>query len=35
MTEHLETNIWLAQEILGVRFSVTRAGDLYRVEKEA
>jgi len=35
MTEHLETNIWLVQEILGVRFKVTRVGNLYRIEKEA
>jgi len=35
MTEHLETNIWLAQKILGVRFNVTKMGNLYRVEKEA
>lgn len=34
VTEHLDTNIWLAQEILGVRFHVTRVGDLYRIEKE-
>jgi len=33
MTEHLETNIWLAQEILGVKFHVTRVKDLYRIEK--
>jgi len=33
MSEHLETNIWLAQEILGVRFQVTRVKNLYRVEK--
>jgi len=33
LTEHLETNIWLAQEILGVSFRVSRVGSLYRVEK--
>jgi len=32
MTEHLDTNIWLAQLILGVEFSVTRVGKLYRIE---
>jgi len=32
MTEHLDTNIWLAQLILGVEFSVTRVGNLYRIE---
>jgi len=33
ITDHLDTNVWLAQEILGVKFHVTRVGDLYRVEK--
>jgi RNA 3'-terminal phosphate cyclase (ATP) len=33
VTEHLDTNIWLAQEILGVKFQVTRVGNLYRIEK--
>jgi RNA 3'-terminal phosphate cyclase (ATP) len=33
MTDHLDTNIWLVQEILGVKFHVTRAGNLYRIEK--
>lgn len=33
MTEHLDTNIWLTQEILGVKFHVTRVGNLYRIEK--
>jgi len=35
MTEHLETNIWLAQKILDVQFNVTKIGNLYRIEKEA
>ena len=33
MTEHLDTNIWLAQEILGVKFKVTQIKNLYRIEK--
>jgi len=33
MTEHLDTNLWLTQKILGVKFEVTSVGDLYRVEK--
>ena len=33
MTEHLDANLWLAQEILGVKFHVTRVGNLYRIEK--
>jgi len=35
ITDHLDTNIWLAQEILGVKFNVTRVGNLYRIEKMA
>jgi len=35
VTEHLDTNMWLAQEILGAKFRVTRVGNLYRIEKEA
>jgi len=33
MTEHLETNLWLTQKILDVKFQVTRVGNLYRIEK--
>jgi len=33
MTEHLDTNLWLTQKILGVKFQVARVGNLYRVEK--
>jgi len=33
MTEHLDTNLWLTQKILGVEFQVTGVGNLYRVEK--
>jgi len=32
ITEHLDTNIWLAQEILGVKFTVTKVGNLCRIE---
>lgn len=35
MTEHLETNIWLAEKILGAKFNVKRVGDLYRIERKA
>ncbi len=31
-TEHLDTNIWLAEEILGVKFHVTKIGNLIEVE---
>jgi RNA 3'-terminal phosphate cyclase (ATP) len=33
VTDHLDTNIWLAQEILGVKFQVARVGNLYKIEK--
>ena len=33
VTEHTETNIWLAEELLGVKFSVGKVDGLYRVEK--
>jgi len=34
MSEHLDTNIWLAQEILGVKFHVERVGSLYKIQKQ-
>jgi RNA 3'-terminal phosphate cyclase (ATP) len=34
MTDHLDANIWLAQKILGVEFSVTKVGNLCRVAKK-
>ncbi len=33
VTEHLDTNIWLIEKFLGVKFRVSRVGKLYRVEK--
>ncbi|MBC7130970.1 RNA 3'-terminal phosphate cyclase [Candidatus Bathyarchaeota archaeon] len=33
LTDHLETNIWLSEKILGVKFKVTKVGKLYKVEK--
>jgi len=33
ITDHLDTNMWLAQEILNVKFHVTKMGVLYRIEK--
>jgi RNA 3'-terminal phosphate cyclase (ATP) len=32
VTEHLDTNIWLAQKILDVKFNLTRVGNLHRIE---
>ena len=33
ITEHIDTNIWLTEKILDVKFKVTKAGNLYRIEK--
>jgi RNA 3'-terminal phosphate cyclase (ATP) len=35
MTPHLDTNIWLVQELLDVEFSVTVSGYLYKIRKES
>jgi RNA 3'-terminal phosphate cyclase (ATP) len=32
VTEHLDTNIWLVQKILGVEFTVKKTKGLYRIE---
>jgi len=34
MTEHLDTNLWLTQEVLGVKFRATMVGSLYRIERK-
>ncbi len=33
ITDHLNTNIWLAQKILNVNFHVSKVGNLVRIEK--
>ena len=33
ISEHLETNIWLAKKILNVKINVEKVGGLYRIEK--
>ncbi|MEM3566601.1 MAG: RNA 3'-terminal phosphate cyclase [Candidatus Bathyarchaeia archaeon] len=33
LSDHLETNIWLAEILLGVKFNVERLNGLYKVEK--
>lgn len=33
VTDHLDTNIWLAQKILDAKLHISKVGDLYRVEK--
>ncbi len=35
VSEHLETNVWLAERILGIRFNIKRVDGLYRVEKSS
>ncbi len=34
LTDHLDANIWLAQKMLGVEFSVTKVGNLFRIERK-
>jgi len=33
LTEHLETNIWLSEKILNVKFNVEKTNRLYKIEK--
>jgi RNA 3'-phosphate cyclase len=33
LTDHLETNVWLAQKVLNTRINVEKVNGLYRVEK--
>ncbi len=33
VTDHLDTNMWLAQKILGVKFQDRKVGSLHRIEK--
>ncbi len=33
VSDHLESNIWLAEKMLGARFTVTKKNGLFRVEK--
>jgi RNA 3'-phosphate cyclase len=33
VSDHLETNVWLAEKILGVRFSLQKHGSLFKIEK--
>jgi RNA 3'-phosphate cyclase len=34
ITEHLDTNMWLTQQVLGVKFNVAKIGSLYRIETQ-
>jgi RNA 3'-terminal phosphate cyclase (ATP) len=33
VSDHLEANIWLAEKMLGAKFNVKKADDLFRIEK--
>ena len=33
VTDHLDTNIWLTEKILDVKFQINKVGNLYRIEK--
>jgi len=33
VSDHLDTNIWLSEKILGSKFSVERTNDLYKIRK--
>jgi RNA 3'-phosphate cyclase len=33
VTEHLHTNIWVAEKILGCKFNISKTGKLFRVER--
>ena len=35
MTEHLETNLWLTEKILGAKFQVRKIEKLYQINKES
>jgi RNA 3'-terminal phosphate cyclase (ATP) len=33
ITDHIDTNIWLIEKILGVKFQISKVGSVYRIEK--
>jgi RNA 3'-terminal phosphate cyclase (ATP) len=33
ITDHLDTNIWLTEKILDVKFQINKVGDIYGIEK--
>jgi len=33
ISDHLETNIWLAEKILNVRFNMKKVGKLHEIER--
>jgi RNA 3'-terminal phosphate cyclase (ATP) len=35
ISEHIETNVWLMDKMLGVKFNVKKEGNLFRIEKNS
>ena len=35
VSDHLETNVWLAEKMLNVRFNIKKVNNLFRVEKSS
>ena len=35
VSEHLETNVWLAEKMLKVRFNIQKINNLFRIEKSS
>jgi len=33
ISEHIESNMWLMEKMLNVKFSIQRVNNLYRIEK--
>jgi RNA 3'-terminal phosphate cyclase (ATP) len=33
VTEHLQTNIWVAETILNVKLNITRSNELFKIER--
>ncbi len=33
ISDHLETNMWLVEKMLGTRFKIKKTDSLYRIEK--
>jgi len=35
ISEHIESNIWLVEKMLNVKFTIQRVNKLYRIEKSS
>jgi RNA 3'-terminal phosphate cyclase len=35
ISEHIETNIWLIEKMLNVKFTIQKINNLYRIEKNS